>query len=59
MLAELYFHVIFINKKLSNVLPHSSPLADLTTRQHPFINEQMKSFSLVRRAGNLSAAGFL
>lgn len=53
MLAELHFHVIFINKKLSSTLPHPSPLADLTTRQHPFINEQMKSFSLIRGAGKL------
>lgn len=59
MLAGLYFHVIFINKKLSNKLPHPSPLADLTTRQHPFINEQMKSFSLIRRTGKFSATRFL
>lgn len=59
MLAELHFHVIFINKKLSNMLSHPSPQADLTTRQHPFINKQMKSFSLIRRARKCSAAGFL
>lgn len=58
MLAELHFHMIFINKKLSNMLPHPSPQADLTTRQHPFINKQMKSFSLIRRARKCSAAGF-
>ena len=58
MQAEHYFHVIFI-KKLSNMLPRPSPQADLTTRQHPFINEQVKSFSLIRRAGKFSASGFL
>ena len=59
MLAELHFHVGFINKKLSNTLSHPSPQADLTTRQHPFINKQMKSFSLIRRAQKFSAAGLL
>lgn len=58
MLAERHFHVIFINKKLSNTLPYLSP-PDLTTRQPPFINEQMKSFSFIRRAGKFSASGFL
>jgi hypothetical protein len=51
MLAELNFHVIFINKKPSTVLPQPSPKADLTIRQHPFINKQMKPFSLTRREG--------
>lgn len=58
MQAEHHFHVIFI-KKLSNMLPRPSPQADLTTRQHPFINEQVKSFSLIRRAGKFSASRFL
>lgn len=59
MLAELYFHVIFINKKLSNALPPQTPLADLTTRQSPFINKQMKSFSFVRRTWKFSTTGLL
>ena len=49
--------MIFI-KKLSNMLPRLSPQADLTIRQYPFINEQMKS-SLIRRAGKFSASAFL
>lgn len=59
MLAELYCHVIFINMELSNMLPHRSPLADLNTRQYLFTNKQMKSFSLIRRAGKFCVAGFL
>lgn len=58
MQAEHHFHMIFI-KKLSNMLPRLSPQADLTIRQYPFINEQMKSFSLIRRAGKFSASAFL
>lgn len=51
MLEELYFHMIIYQQETLKYTPHHSPLADLTIRQHSFGNKQMKSFSLIRRAG--------